>query len=251
MPRIRSRPPPPRLSREPHARRPSCRWRVLGIGALVVSAAAVGAPPPGTRVDIDVHQRGRTFVVDATLRAPVPPAVAWEVLTDFEHMESFVPNLADSHIVARDGNRLTILQHGVARFGLLSVRFESERLVTLTPPATIRSTQLRGSMEQLDSLTTFAPDGSGTRLTYHVEAIPGTLYPDFVARHFLRHEVAEQFDAIAREMVRRHSAIDIPSPHGDLASPAPAVAAVAAQGRRPVGATTRAARPASASARPG
>jgi carbon monoxide dehydrogenase subunit G len=230
-------------------------WRGTGIAAIAFAAAAGAAGPPPARIDIDLHQSGRTFVVDATFSVPVPPAVAWDVLTDFEHMDAFVPNLADSRIVARDGNRLTILQHGTARFGLFAMRFESERLVTLAPPSTIRSTQVRGSMEKLDSVTTFVPEGRGTRLAYRVEAIPGALYPDFITRHFLRHEIAEQFDAIAREMVRRNAAADAPARPGNLAIPAPVADAVAARARgpapRPAGPTIRAARPVSASAPPG
>lgn len=156
--------------------------------------------------EVRVVQQGRTFVVDATLVAPVPLAVAWEVLTDFERMETFVPNLAESRIVARDGTRLTILQFGIARFGPLSVRFESERVVTLEPRSWIRSVQTRGSMERIESLTTFADAPEGTRLEYHVEVIPGALYPDALTRRFLGHEVAEQFDAIVQEMQRRRGA---------------------------------------------
>ncbi len=182
-----------------------------------------------TRVDIDLRQAGRTFVVDATFNAPVPPSVAWAVLTDFEHMDAFVPNLAESRIVARDGNVLTILQYGVARFGPLALRFESERQVTLAPFATIHSTQLRGTMDKLDSTTTFASEGTGTRLTYHVEAIPGTLFPDVIARRFLRHEIVEQFEAIVREMVRRHAVAGAPARQGGSATPAPPGDAVAAR----------------------
>jgi hypothetical protein len=201
--------------------RPKGWWRVAGIAAIATLATAAAAETPVTRVDIDLRQAGRTFVVDATFSAPVPPSVAWDVLTDFEHMDAFVPNLAESRIVARDGNVLTILQYGVARFGPFELRFESERRVTLAPFATIRSTQLRGTMDKLDSTTTFAAEGTGTRLTYHVEAIPGALFPDVIARRFLRHEIAEQFDAIVREMVRRHASGASPSRQSGSATPAP------------------------------
>lgn len=222
MPRHQVLPADALAARERGMRSQCPAWRpALALAALAAAAVAGAADPPPTRVEIDLRQAGRTFVVDATFTAPVPPAVAWEVLTDFERMDTFVPNLADSRIVARDGNRLTILQHGIARFGPLAMRFESERLVTLAPPATIQSTQVRGSMEKLDSTTTFAPEGPGTRLAYHVEAIPGALFPDFVARSFLRHEIAEQFDAIVREMVRRHAAAAAPSRRDGQATPGP------------------------------
>jgi hypothetical protein len=208
-------------------------WRQAAcIAAIATLATAADAETPVTRVDIDLRQAGRTFVVDATFSAPVPLSVAWDVLTDFEHMDAFVPNLAESRIVARDGNVLTILQYGVARFGPFAVRFESERQVTLAPFATIRSTQLRGTMDKLDSTTTFAAEGTGTRLTYHVESIPGALFPDVIARRFLRHEIAEQFDAIVRGMVRRHADVGAPSRKGGSATPAPPLGdAVATQGK--------------------
>lgn len=174
--------------------------------ALAAAAPVVAAADDAVAAEVRVSQQGRTFVIDATFDAPVPPALAWEVLTDFEGMDAFVPNLLDSRIVARDGPRLTIVQHGVARFGPLSTRFASERVVTLAPPTSIRSVQTRGTMERLESLTTFAPVPSGTRLAYHVEVVPGALYPDALTRRFLSHEVREQFEAIVREMRRRQAA---------------------------------------------
>ncbi len=242
----------PRFDARPVAQAPVCErrprflpggWRrAAGIAAIAILPASGAAQSPVTRVDIDVRQSGRTFLVDATFSAPVPPSVAWDVLTDFEHMDAFVPNLAESRIVARDGNLLTILQYGIARFGPLAVRFESERQVTLAPFTTIQSTQLRGTMDKLDSITTFTSEGAGTRLTYHVEAIPGALFPDFVARRFLRHEIVEQFEAIVREMVRRHAAAASPSRPFGGAIPAPLGDAVAAP------AQVRALRPADATA---
>jgi len=232
MPRSHARPVAQAPVREQWFRFLPRGWRQAAcIAAIAALAAPAAAETPVTHVDIELRQSGTTFVVDATFSAPVPPSVAWDVLTDFEHMDAFVPNLAESRIVGRDGNLLTILQYGVARFGPLVMRFESERQVTLAPFVTIRSTQLRGTMDKLDSNTTFAPEGTGTRLTYHVEVIPGALFPDVIARRFLRHEIAEQFAAIVREMVRRHAAAAAPVRQGGWATPVALGDAVAAQAK--------------------
>lgn len=175
----------------------------LAAALFVATLALAGPAAAAGKADVRVSQQGALFVIDATLEAPVPPALAWEVLTDFEQMDRYVPNLAESRVVRRDGNVVVILQHGIARFGPLSLRFESEREVVLDPPASIRSVQRRGTMEKLQSLTTFAPSPGGTRLDYHVEVIPGALFPDALTRRFLGHEIEEQFAAIVREMVRR------------------------------------------------
>ena len=168
----------------------------------MVAAAVVAVTP----IAIDVKRSGDAFEVDATLFAPVPLDVAWDVLTDFENMEKFVPNVSASRIVATDGNRLTIEQKGRARFGPLSFAFDSQRRVELTPRTQIRSTQLKGNMRRMESVTTFSPADGGTRLRYQVDVVPGALFPAALTERFMEHEIEEQFGAIVAEMVRRAGA---------------------------------------------
>lgn len=181
--------------------------RLLPRIATVLFGCLLVAVAPGVRARdrpvIDVRQDKDTFHVHARLYAPVPPAVAWEVLTDFEHMERFIPNLETSRVVAREGQRLVIAQRGVARFALLAIGFGSEREVTLLPPNEIRSVQLRGSLKRMLSVTRFLPRDGGTELHYSVEAEPGPLFPATLTQRFLVHEIEEQFGAIVDEMERR------------------------------------------------
>jgi len=170
--------------------------------AMLASQGALADTP----VAIDVRRDGDAFEVDATLFAPVPLDVAWDVLTDFESMEKFVPNVSASRIVAADGNRLTIEQRGRARFGVFSFAFDSVRRVELTPRTQIRSTQVKGNMRRMESLTTFTPAEGGTRLRYQVDVVPGALFPAALTERFMEHEIEEQFGAIVKEMVRRAAA---------------------------------------------
>jgi ribosome-associated toxin RatA of RatAB toxin-antitoxin module len=170
------------------------------VTCIVLFAATASAD---THVAIDVTRNGDAFEVNATLFAPVPLDVAWDVLTDFESMEEFVPNVSASRIVATDGNRLTIEQQGRARFGLFSFGFDSVRRVELTPRTQIRSTQLKGNMRRMESVTTFTPADGGTRLRYQVDVVPGALFPAALTERFMEHEIEEQFGAIVKEMVRR------------------------------------------------
>ena len=172
---------------------------VLLLG-LIASGPALAAR---SRVAVDVRRDGETFRIDAALYAPVPVDLAWEVLTDFERMELFVPNVRDSRIIAREGDRLTIAQRGVARFGPLTFAFESERLVEMSPRSQIRSTQVKGNMRRLESLTRFTSADGGTQLSYRVEVEPGAFFPAALTERFLVHEIEEQFEAIVAEMLRR------------------------------------------------
>jgi hypothetical protein len=194
------------VARGPSMRR--CSALIVFISAIACATLAAGpavAAAAGKAV-VDVQRDGETFRVDATLFAPVPLDVAWDVLTDFDGMARFVPNIATSRVVSRDGNRLTIEQRGLARFGPLAFGFTSERLIELAPRSEIRSIQTRGNMRRLESMTRFGADEGGTTLVYRVEVEPGALYPAALTERFLRDEIGEQFDAIVREMVRRHGA---------------------------------------------
>ena len=173
---------------------------VCGALTLLPTAAARG------RASVDVRRDGDVFHVHATLFAPVPRELAWEVLTDFDRMATFVPNVSASRITSRDGNRLTIEQRGIARFGPLAFAFTSERMIDLTPRSEIRSVQTHGNMRRLESLTQFSDDEGGTALVYLVEVEPGALYPAALTERFLRDEIGEQFEAIVLEMVRRKAA---------------------------------------------
>ncbi len=58
-------------------------------------------------------------------------------------------------------------------------------------------------MRQLDSVTRLGDAEGGTRISYHVRAVPGFCFPDYVGEGLLRHEVREQFEAIIKEVLRR------------------------------------------------
>lgn len=179
------------------------RLILLMLLGLIATAPAYAAR---ARVNVEIRRDGDTFRIDATLFAPVPVELAWEVLTDFEHMSQFVPNVRDSRIVSREGPRLTIVQHGLARFGPLDFAFESQRVVELSPRTQIVSRQVRGNMRRLESVTRFTAADGGTKLDYHVDVEPGAWFPGALTERFLVHEIQEQFEMIVEEMLRRRQA---------------------------------------------
>jgi carbon monoxide dehydrogenase subunit G len=141
--------------------------------------------------------------VEAVMFAPVPQALAWEVLTDFEHMDRFVPNVKSSRVIAREAQGLTIEQQGTAHFGALNIPYTSQRHLELRPETTIHSRQVTGSMKKVETLMKLSVEGAGTRLDYHLEIVPSLIASTVLSEDFLRHEVDEQFNAIIGEMIRR------------------------------------------------
>jgi carbon monoxide dehydrogenase subunit G len=180
----------------------ACRQLLLaGLACLATPAFAQDKASPVRSVDIT--QNGDTFVANIVMHAPVPPKIAWDVLTDFENMEKWVPNVRESKIVTNNGNDLTVEQKGTAKFGLLSFPYTSVRKMQLEPEKSILATQVSGSMRRMVSLMRVTPEGASTRLDYRLEMVPSAIAASVMSKEFLRSELTDQFTAIVGEMVRR------------------------------------------------
>jgi carbon monoxide dehydrogenase subunit G len=154
----------------------NARRRLLLAGLGCLAAHALAQDNAGNPVrSVDITQTADGYVANVVMQAPVPPKIAWDVLTDFGNMEKWVPNVRESKVVANEGNVLTIEQKGNAKFGLLSIPYTSVRKMELEPQNTILSTQVSGSMRKLVSLMRVTPDGSGTRLDYKLEIVPSAI----------------------------------------------------------------------------
>lgn len=173
---------------------------------LALSGEVTFAGEP--KVEVAVTQRDEAFIVDATMDVPVSPATAWEVLTDFDHMASILGNLTSSKVTSREGNTWIVRQVGVARYGLLSFSFESEREIRLEPIKRIRAKSLSGTLKRMESDARIIPLDQGVQIKYHAESVPDSMLARMFGASFVRHEVGEQFQGMAREMLQRHAHIE-------------------------------------------
>jgi carbon monoxide dehydrogenase subunit G len=186
-------------------------WRHVYLGVFTALALAVSAPavwatdatPAVAEEDVLVQRSGQGFTVDLSFYVPVAPAQAWAVLTDFEHMPEFLPNLTSSHVSKLGDNELKVSQTGVAKYGVFSANFESIREITLTPETEIHAHGIGGNLQHLESVMHLHPEGNGTKLVYHVEAMAGFWFPPLIGPSLVRHDTAAQFSAMVREMQRR------------------------------------------------
>jgi len=178
-----------------------CGRMLLAMLALATSASAWAADSPIRT--IEVTRTGETYVVNSVMFAPVAQSIAWDVLTDFDKLAAWVPNVAQSKVTKREENWVMVEQRGTAKFGAASFPYVTERKIEMTHPTTIKTTQLKGSLRRVESTLLLEPDGKGTKINYHLEIVPSILASAVMSKEFLEHEVTEQFTAIVGEMVRR------------------------------------------------
>jgi hypothetical protein len=155
------------------------------------------------KMEVAVQQNGETFIIDAIIDVQVSVDTAWEVMTDFDQMASILGDLTLSKVVARNGNTWIVRQEGNARYGPFSYSFASDREIQLEPMKRIVARNLSSTATRMDSEAQIVPLNQGVQIKYHIEMVPGSLLARMFGLPFVRHEVAQQLQRLAREMTQR------------------------------------------------
>lgn len=182
------------------------RSAAIGLGCLALvlagapSPAVADAAPPA----VSVADRQSVSEVRGRFEAPVPLSVAWDVLTDYDHIGDFVSSMRTSSVESRADGDLTVRQEAVV--GVFPLRRTAHLLLSVRerPDTSIefhdvldRDFRLyRGAWE-------LRSGPSGTGVTYRLEAQPVGATPSFLERAVLSRTVTRLLTQVQAEMMRR------------------------------------------------
>jgi ribosome-associated toxin RatA of RatAB toxin-antitoxin module len=163
---------------------------------LCAAAAAAAAD-----VTVQATRDGEAVEVEAAAEIAVGAPRAWQVLTDYNRLSQFVPDLHESRVVSREGAKAVVEQKGVARFLFFTHPIEVRLEVTEYPHRRIESRAIAGNFRELRSVYTLEASEGGMRLHYQ-----GRLVPDFELPLFhtyvLKSNVESTFRAMVEEIER-------------------------------------------------
>lgn len=180
------------------------RLIALLIAAVLSLGLARAAEEATDAVSVSVTRSGEYLVLTAEFRVPVNVRMAWDVLTDFEHMPAFVPGLKESHVLSVAGNQLTVQQKGESTVGLLPVEYESVRMIELKPYQSIHSRTLKGSLGNVEGVTRLTAEGRNlTLVQYSASALLDSSLAALIPSSYLKDGLKAQFQAMREEMLRR------------------------------------------------
>ena len=171
---------------------------------VVVHCAASAAY--AADVSVQTRRQGDTIIVEASAEFADRMEQAWAVLTDYEHLSRFIPNMESSKVVARNPAGPVVEQKGVARMWVFSYPFEVRLAVREFPPYKIESRGEGGSFKQFHGVYELSVVQGRTRLRYVCEMIPDFFMPPLFGAAVLKQNVEESFRALADEIVRRSEA---------------------------------------------
>jgi len=175
-----------------------------GIALLLAIGPALGETIPAPdEIAVEVHKNGPEVVVHVDCPVRAPRGIVWEVLTDYDHMASFVTNLTASELRARDGDTLQVFQRGSAARGPLSFSFENLREIRLVPQQEIRSRLISGTLKASEFTTRIVDGANELHIINSGHFTPEVWVPPVIGPAVIEAETRKQFEEIRAEIRRR------------------------------------------------
>jgi carbon monoxide dehydrogenase subunit G len=179
------------------------------IARFLLFAAALATAPVALAQTVTAHREGEAVLVEAFDDIDATPQQAWEVLTDYEGLSRFIPDMTESRVIMRNGNSVLVDQKGSASLFLLRRPVQVRLEIVESPCEWVTSRAVGGSFKEMDGRYDLRPQGGTLRFTYHGRIVPDFWVPDFMEAAAVRRAVSRQFGAMVNE-IRRRVAADRP-----------------------------------------
>lgn len=168
---------------------------------LTVPAIAQDAGPAVAvkRVDVSGEQ---VFEVVASGTVKAPPGEVWKVLTDYEKMPEFVPDLDVAKVLSRNGNKVVLQQAGVARFLFLRRDIRLVVHISEEPTSSIDINLVSGDMKAYSCRweITALPDGAGSRIDYSGKLVPKFYVPGMLGSNLIKRDIERMMAAVLKRI---------------------------------------------------
>jgi len=165
------------------------------------------------------------YEIDAsgTVQAPLP--VVWRILTGYDRMEEFVPDLVSCRVLSRNGNEVIIEQFGNARFLFMSRSIHLIVRATEQPMSSIDIALISGDMKHYESRWELVPvpETGGTKILYTGRMMPNFYVPGILGTNIIRGDIERMMGAVLARLDKGIAPRALPSAATDIARTGAAV----------------------------
>lgn len=171
----------------------------LALGVLCLGFPVDGHGQPGEKAAVEVKDLEDGLRVSGDIHVPASREAVWAVVTDFDRLAEFTPDLKVSRTVGRNADGAIRLEQ-VSRQGVLFFHRDVRVLlrVALDPMTETRYSLIDGDFKTYEGNWRLRAAEGGIEVSLTL-----TMVPDFFAPAFIQRRVAEQGAAKALEAVRR------------------------------------------------
>jgi ribosome-associated toxin RatA of RatAB toxin-antitoxin module len=164
-----------------------------------LAAAAVPAPAP----QVSVQEERGTYTVTARFEVPQPPQLVLTVLSDYEQIPRFMPDVRKSVVVERTPGRLVVEQEAVSKFMMFSKQVHLLLEINEDSGSLQFVDRCGKSFRSYQGVWRVEPKGIGSAVTYELSAQPGFDVPGFVLKRLLKRDSAQLINRLRVEFASR------------------------------------------------
>ena len=167
--------------------------------AKPAAAGAQTSPAP----EISVTEAAGVFRVTATFTVPASRGAVTSVLTDYERIPHFMPDVKSSQVVERTESGLVVEQEAAAKFMMFSKRIHLVLDVS-EDRGTIRfRDRCKKSFEHYEGVWRLSGGEAATTVVYELSTKPSFEVPAFVLKRLLKRDAAAMIERLHDEMLSR------------------------------------------------
>jgi carbon monoxide dehydrogenase subunit G len=179
--------------------------RTLFIGMLILSTVVAPAVAADSEPPVTVTEHEGAYSVTATFTVDQPASVAVAVLTDYDNISRFMPDVHTSNVLERSGGRAIVEQEASSRLLMFSKRVHLV-LEASEEPGTIRFRDTCGrSFARYEGAWKVTQRGNRAAISYELTAKPTFDVPEFVLKRLLKRNAQQMIERLQEEMAARAS----------------------------------------------
>jgi ribosome-associated toxin RatA of RatAB toxin-antitoxin module len=186
-------------------------WMML-LCAPFASSQAQSTQP--NKVEVSVKQLIKNeqpmFEVNASGFVRATQQQAWQVLTDYERLHEFVPDLRSSALLSRDGHEVVVEQRSQSGFLFLSQTIHMIVRVKEQPYSVIDVALVSGDMRDYSAHWELLPSAQngidGTHVTFEGMMEPAFFVPPVIGKSIVQVNVKRMVEAVVSEIEKRSTA---------------------------------------------
>ncbi len=154
-------------------------------------------------IETRIERQGEYITVNASALMQVDARIAWEVLSDYDNLARFIPDMKSSRVVSRSGGRVRVEQKGEFGFFFYRQPVDVTLEVFEQPPHRIDARRIAGNIRELETRYELGTSDAGVRFGYSGRFIPAFSLPPLIGMPIVRRIVERRFRALVEEIARR------------------------------------------------
>ena len=175
---------------------------VLVTASLILALTGImeGTGPAPT---VTVREERGVYTVSARFHVAEPPAVALAVLTDYENIPRFLPDVTSSVVRERSDSRAVVEQEAVSRMMMFSKKVHFMLEIVEEGNAIRFRDRCGRSFEKYEGAWRLTASGGGTDITYELIAKPSFDVPEFLLKRLLKRDSTRTIERLTSEIAGR------------------------------------------------